>query len=175
FGPRGRLGEPDDRHRRGVRGQDRLGVGDDLIEFGEDRLLDLLVLAGGFDYELPAGQIGDVGGEAQPAQGRRAGGFVELALLHGAVQRFLDPGPAGSGRLLVYLTDDHGESGLRQPLRGCGSPETAADDAGALNAHKRLLRWSGTMAAQPIRARNQSLHRMAFIASRRRSFGSVWT
>ena len=182
FGPRGGLGEADDRHRRGVRGEDRGRVGDDLVELGEDRLLDVLVLARGLDDELPVGEIGDVGGEPQTRQRRLRLGGRELALLHGLGQGLLDPSATGGNRVVADLGDDDVAAGLREHLGDARPHEPAADDGGACDDHIVLLLVVLRLCCVRRRccvrcgheARNHDDERIAFMASRRRSPGSVW-
>ena len=52
-----------DRERRGVRGEDGLG-GDELLDLGEDVLLDLELLEDGLDDPVAVGEVGLVGGAA---------------------------------------------------------------------------------------------------------------
>jgi hypothetical protein len=100
-------GDLDDGDRGGVRRQDRVRALDHGVELGEQRRLDVLVLGGGLDDQVPVGQVSKVGRVRQvadrdvPVPGR------QLPRGHPAVQRGLDASAAGRGGPVVDLADDH--------------------------------------------------------------------
>lgn len=79
-GPGGGAGEPHDGQRGGVGGEDRVRVGEDLVEGGEQLQLQRFVLLDRLDHELPVGEFAEVAGEANAVEGRVAFLFGQLAL-----------------------------------------------------------------------------------------------
>ena len=79
LGMGGDRGEPGDRDRRRVGGDDRLGL-EEGAQVGEDLALDVLVLRRRLDHEVAIGEIVVIGGDADAVERRLALGFVELAL-----------------------------------------------------------------------------------------------
>src|SRR5580704_17487501 len=82
------------RHRRdgqtrGIRGKNRLGLGQP-IELAPQMILDLEVLEHGLDDNLPDGCRLEIGPEGQTGQRGLAIVMTQLPALHGASQRFLD-------------------------------------------------------------------------------------
>lgn len=152
-GPVGGLSEADDRHRGGVRGQDRLLIGDDRIEFGEDLLLDLLVLAGGFDDELTVGHRTEVGGEGHPAERLVAFLFGHLAALDALGEGLLDARAAGGHRLVADVADDDVKAGAGEHLSDARSHQAAADDSCTFNGHWYSFWFSFLLAIASLSAR----------------------
>ena len=71
LGPLGGHGQFDDRQRRGVGGEDRVGL-DDRVEFGEQRLLDGEVLDDALDHEVGERELGQIVGDGDAAEDREA-------------------------------------------------------------------------------------------------------
>ena len=74
------------RDARRVGGEHGVGIGDDLVELGEDLALHDVVLDDRLDDELAVGQVGQRGGERQP--GKRRVEFVlrQLSLADAALE-----------------------------------------------------------------------------------------
>ena len=116
-----------DRDRGGVGRQHRIRVGDDLVEFGEDLALDLLVLDDGLHDELPVGEVAEIGGEAQPPCGLLPLTLGDLAAAHTAVQRPQDAGAPGRRELAGLLEHQHVDIARVRTPRRCPRPSAGAD------------------------------------------------
>ena len=83
--PRDRLGQPMDRDRRRVRGEDG-GFGRHAIELAPQGRLDGEVLEDGFDDEIGVGRVGDIRRGPDPGEGRITVLGGEPALRHGSIE-----------------------------------------------------------------------------------------
>jgi hypothetical protein len=129
---RGLRAELHDRHRRGVRGQE-LGVGQDLVEPPEDVALQRLVLDHRLDGGVGALDVGEVAREGEPVDSRLAVAGVQLAGLHGAVQRALDRGLGAGHACVVGLHDGHVDAGAGAHLGDSRAHQATTHDT---NSHR---------------------------------------
>ena len=98
LGPAGDHGHLDHREGGGVGGEDGVGTAD-AVELAEQGLLDLEVLDHGFDHEVAAGEIGEVGGGGDPGERGIGVGLLAAALLDLTGQRLGEAGDHGLGAL----------------------------------------------------------------------------
>ncbi len=129
----GRRSDLHDRDARGVGCEHGGRIGDDLVEFGEDLRLDGLVLDDRLDGQLTVGEVGQLGGVAQPRQRRLALVGGQFALADGPLQRCLDPGLARGGQLVGGFEDHHVGPGFRRYLSDPRTHLPSTDYANALN------------------------------------------
>ncbi len=128
-----------DRDARGVRRQHRVGVGDELVEFGEDLGLDGLVLDDRLDDELAVGQVGEARGERQLRQrGVAIAPAVSLPLLAATLQRRGDA-VAARGRSAPRSARRPATSApaFARHLRDARAHLSGADDANSFNVSLR--------------------------------------
>jgi hypothetical protein len=122
---RGDLG---DAQRGGVGGQDGV-VGDDPVELGEDRLLDLQRLHDRLDDDVGPGQGVELGGEADPAQQLGLLGLAQLLALDRPVGGVLEVGATALDPLVVLLHADDVEAVAGEDLRDAGPHGAESDHA----------------------------------------------
>ena len=119
--------------------------GRDLVELGEDGLLDLHLLGRGLDHEVDVAEAVVVGGALDPAHDLLEPGvglllgqlllldeLVELALgdLAGLLEAVVD-------ELLVDVLEDDGDVGGGDRLRDLAAHRAGADDGGLEDEHSR--------------------------------------
>jgi hypothetical protein len=131
----GGRGDLHDRDAGGVRRQYRVGVGDHPVQFGEDRGLDGVVFDDGLDDQLAIGQLAQVGGEGQVADGVVAFAFGDLARAHTPLQGLDDPVASGGDQCVGGLEDQHVDAGARRHLGDSGAHLSGADDTYSLDRH----------------------------------------
>src|SRR5438477_5662907 len=83
----------DDAKTRRVRADDRVGR-EQLVEFPEERLLEIHVLDDRFDYDIAVRKLPDVGRRRDAPQRCLSVGAGQRSLLDELVERFLDAGQA---------------------------------------------------------------------------------
>lgn len=91
------------RDARGVGGQHGIGIGEDVVELGEDDGLDLLVSDDRFDDELTVCQIRQRRGEGQTRQRAVTLPLGDLARADAALRRRDDPARPAADRASVVL------------------------------------------------------------------------
>src|SRR5439155_17048150 len=95
----------DDGNRGGVGGQDRLGIGVDLVEGLQDAGLQVAVLCHGLDHELTVGQVLEVVGVTQAGACAVPCHLGDLAAAQSAVEGGLDASAACLGCFQGRLGD----------------------------------------------------------------------
>ena len=95
--------------------------GSDAVELGEDLALDRRLLEHGLDDDVAAGEIGELGRDAETGGRRVAGVLVELALLDLAREEVLDPPARALSQVGAHLAPDHVEARLDRDLRDTGA------------------------------------------------------
>jgi hypothetical protein len=132
---RGR-GQAGDRDRRGVRGQQRVGL-EVRLQAAEDRLLDLLVLGGRLDGQVGRADGLQALGRRDAGQGRLHGGVVDDAAADLAGQVLLDEGQTRVDPLARDVMETHVVAGEGDDMRDAGPHLARADDADRLDfTHK---------------------------------------
>ena len=89
----------------------------------------MLLLDDGFDHDLPVGEVDEVRGEGDAAEGGGLLVFAELAGAHSAGERRVEPALGRLHRPLVALADDDVEPGPGRHLRDARAHDAAADDS----------------------------------------------
>ena len=132
--PVGAGGEPRDRDRRGVGGQD--GVGAEVRHQRlEDLVLQRLLLGRRLDDEVAPPERREVALEVDAAEGGVAVGLGDLAAVNLAVQVAADDPGRGVERLVGDVVQDHVEAGEREDVGDAVAHLSGADDADALDFH----------------------------------------
>ena len=99
-GPLGGRGDGRDGDGGGIGGQNGLGLAD-LIQLGEDGLLDVQVLDGGLYHQIGIRSQVQVGGKSDLAGNGGLAGLVQLALGHLLVQALVQTGLTGLDDLIA--------------------------------------------------------------------------
>ena len=128
LGTLGHRGEPGDRDRRGVGGDDRL-----RLQVGpqarEDAPLDLLALGGRLDDEIAVGELVRAGAGRDPRERRGALGLVHLALGDLAREQAVDGREPGAQALLGDVAEHDVHPRLGADLGDAVAHLPGADDA----------------------------------------------
>ena len=117
----------DDGQRRGVGGEDAVGL-DDLLQLGEQLALGGEVLDDALDHEVAVGEPAEVVGGGDAGERGVAVGLLELALGHLPVEVAGHAGHDGLGALLAARSHDHVEAGAGGHLDQPRAHDPRADD-----------------------------------------------
>ena len=139
LGPVGRGGQPRDRDRRSVRGQDgvRLQVRDQRLE---DGLLDLFVLGGRLDDEIDVGDLRGVRRRGDARQGGLGVGLADGALGDLAGKVLLDLAQGGLEPLGAHVVQANLAAAQRAHMGDARSHLAGADDADGVDVAHTLFR-----------------------------------
>ncbi len=140
-GSRGRGGALD-HGQAGCRRREHSPGGADVVEVGEEHLLDRQILDDGLDDELDVGEIVQLRRAGHPRQRRVAVGLGELAALDALLQRAGDRGDYLRGLLGATGHEHHVVAGLGEHFDDAGGHGARADDA-----HRRYRARTGERAA----------------------------
>ncbi len=131
---------------------------DSLLELTEQLVLDLEVFERGFDHDVAAGKVGQVGGQSQAAYGGVARSLVELALVDLARQEVADPLARSLAARRLDLVADRVEAGLDRELRDPGAHRPKPDHPDRLDRprHGHDARPARRRLRSPCRSRRTS-------------------
>ena len=134
LGSCGGSGDLGDRQRRGIAGEDAIGSAD-LVQFGEQAVLDAKILDHRLDHQITRREIGQRDGRPEPVPCLQALLGRELSLGDGAVQRRMDAIDARGERPFVDLAYRGFVAGAGTHLGDTRTHQSATDDRDSLDAH----------------------------------------
>ncbi len=140
--------------RRGVGGDDGAGLGD-LVELGEDLLLQRHVLEHGLDDEIGRAEVLQFQRRRQPGHALLGLRFRGAAALDVGLQRVLDARDALVERLLRGLDDGQRKAGVEEREPDARSHGAGAEDADRLDV-AQLARRGRCRAGSPPAARRRT-------------------
>ena len=134
------LGQPMDRDRAGIRGEDRVWAREP-VDFPPQIVLDLEVLEDGLDDDVRVGDAFQPIGRLDPVQSLGGSFRREPSLGHRTVEISLDPRPAGLGARELRLIQHHRLADRSVHLGDAVAHETGAGHEDAFDRGRHGNGW----------------------------------